>query len=122
MSIMALPMVHGSIIVWVIGASQEVSRQALIPLRILSFMAIPVSLRAFYFGWASFHKRTALVLPSACVKLLSLPAGLYCLHFYMGMQGAALGALSLLVSCVADAFTFACVCIHGELHTEWVGK
>mmetsp|Transcript_75642 Transcript_75642/g.162215 ORF Transcript_75642/g.162215 Transcript_75642/m.162215 type:complete len:438 (+) Transcript_75642:125-1438(+) len=125
----SLAMMHGLawtaaqtwLLVAVVGASPEVAQHARPALQILSLLPLPVTVRAFYYGWASFYKRTKPLAPAAFMKSLALLASLV-MFSDCGMQGAVLGSASLLCAFVVESATIVGMCSWWELHTEWEDK
>lgn len=109
------------LLVAVIGAGPEVALHARPALQVLSLIPVPVAFRAFYYGWASFYKRTSTLAPAAVMKSVALLGSLAILSG-CGMQGAILGSASLLFAFLAEAATIVGMCTFWELHTEWEDK
>ena len=98
----------------VIGVQAGVVMHATPAFRVYTFITIPVSARAYWSGWAAYHRRTHVLAPSAFARLGTVVAAV-CAFSAMGVEGAVLAIASLLASFVAESATVVVCCKHAGI-------
>ncbi|XP_004081194.1 progressive ankylosis protein homolog [Oryzias latipes] len=86
----------------VIGVDYAFAELCVAPLRIFSFFAVPVTVRAHLTGWLMTLKKTFVLAPSSVLRIIVLIASLVVLP-YLGVHGATLGVGSLLAGFVGES-------------------
>ncbi|XP_064186889.1 progressive ankylosis protein homolog B-like isoform X1 [Anguilla rostrata] len=96
------PHVSEKIMVNIIGVDPEFAQLCIAPLRVFSFFAIPVTIRAHLTGWLMILKKTFFLAPSSVLRIVVLITSLIVLP-YMGVHGGTLGVGSLLAGFFGEA-------------------
>ncbi|KAJ8375143.1 hypothetical protein SKAU_G00057230, partial [Synaphobranchus kaupii] len=96
------PHVSEKIMVNIIGVDADFALLCIAPLRVFSFFALPVTLRAHLTGWLMILKKTFFLAPSSVLRIAVLITSLIVLP-YMGVHGGTLGVGSLLAGFVGEA-------------------
>ncbi|XP_037550233.1 ANKH inorganic pyrophosphate transport regulator a [Nematolebias whitei] len=96
------PNVSEKILVSVIGVEYAFAQLCVVPLKIFSFFALPVIVRAHLTGWLMTLKKTFVLAPSSVLRIVVLIISLVVLP-YMGVHGATLGVGSLLAGFVGES-------------------
>ncbi|XP_061095884.1 progressive ankylosis protein homolog B-like isoform X2 [Conger conger] len=96
------PHVSEKIMVNIIGVDQDFAQLCIAPLRVFSFFALPVTIRAHLTGWLMILKKTFFLAPSSVLRIAVLITSLIVLP-YMGVHGGTLGVGSLLAGFLGEA-------------------
>ncbi|XP_036378651.1 progressive ankylosis protein homolog B-like [Megalops cyprinoides] len=96
------PHTSEKILVDIIGVDLSFAKLCVTPLRIFSFFALPVTIRAHLTGWLMTLKKTFVLAPSSVLRLIVLITSLIVLP-YMGVHGATLGVGSLLAGFLGES-------------------
>ena len=87
-------------------------------LRVTSFLCLPVGLRSFWAGWASYHQQTVRLAASGPARL----AALFCAAAALsaaGTPGATLGAGALLAAFTVEATTVHVACVRAQVASDY---
>ncbi|KAG9341617.1 hypothetical protein JZ751_019134 [Albula glossodonta] len=96
------PHISEKILVNIIGVDQAFAELCVAPLRIFSFFALPVTIRAHLTGWLMTLKKTFVLAPSSVLRIIVLITSLIVLP-YMGVHGGTLGVGSLLAGFLGES-------------------
>ncbi|XP_071786957.1 progressive ankylosis protein homolog [Asterias amurensis] len=97
-----IPGVITTLLMVLLGVSEEIAEMCVLPLKIATGLPIMVSIRAHMISWLMYMKQTAAICPSAILRLAFVVAFLFLLPL-MGMHGAPMGMLALLFGFTAEA-------------------
>lgn len=97
-----IPHISERIMVDVIKVDPDFALLCIAPLRIFSFFAIPVTIRAHLTGWLMILKKTFFLAPSSVLRIAVLITSLIVLP-YLGVHGGTLGVGSLLAGFLGEA-------------------
>ncbi|XP_077983792.1 progressive ankylosis protein homolog [Glandiceps talaboti] len=97
----------------VIKVEEWLAELCLVPLKLFTFFAIPVALRAHLTSWLLVYKKTWIVAPSAVVRLITLIVTLIVLPL-CGVHGASHGVGALLASFCGEAITVSIASVYNN--------
>ncbi|XP_070570235.1 progressive ankylosis protein homolog B-like [Ptychodera flava] len=108
-----IPAVLTSFLTTVLNIQPWLAELCIVPMRIFTFCAIPVTIRAYVTSWLLLYKQTKFLAPSAVLRVAVLILALIVLPF-CGVHGASQGIGALLASFCGEVVT----AVIGYLYVE----
>ncbi|XP_038055861.1 progressive ankylosis protein homolog B-like [Patiria miniata] len=91
-----IPGVITNVLMALLGLKRDIAEMCIVPLRILTALPITVSIRTHFTSWLMCLRRVEVTYPSAVARLVFAVATVFLLPL-LGMHGASMGALSLVI-------------------------